>query len=125
MSWVPVAWPHDAYQHDKGSGLQLCEIYRDHGLNMLSEHATHAEGGIGTEAGVIDMLERMQTERFKVFESCEPWFEEFRMYHRLKAKIVKENDDLMSATRMAIMMLRDSRTLPVQRKIVYEDNCYA
>jgi hypothetical protein len=110
--WVPCAWPHDGYQHDKGSGLQLADQYREQKLNMLSEHATHAEGGFGTEAGVMEMLDRMQTDRFKVFADQEQWFEEFRMYHRLDGKIVKERDDLMSATRIGVMMLRFAATPP-------------
>lgn len=109
-AWVPCAWPHDGYQHDKGSGVQLADQYRQHGLNMWPEHATHAEGGFGTEAGIMAMLERMQTGRFKVFCTCGMWFEEFRLYHRLEGKIVKERDDLMSATRIGVMMLRFSTT---------------
>jgi hypothetical protein len=54
----------------------------------------------------MDMLDRMQTGRLKVFSGLNDWFEEFRLYHRLDGKIVKERDDLMSATRYAIMMLR-------------------
>jgi hypothetical protein len=104
--WVPVSWPHDGYQHDKGSGDQLASQYRVQGLNMLPEHATHPEGGNGVEAGLMDMLDRMQTGRLKVFSGLNDWFEEFRLYHRLDGKIVKERDDLMSATRYAIMMLR-------------------
>lgn len=104
--WVPTAWPHDGYQHDKGSGLQLAESYRAQGLKMLSENATHEEGGNGVEAGLMDMLDRMQTGRFKVFSNLSEWFEEFRLYHRKDGKIVKERDDLMSATRYAVMMLR-------------------
>ena len=92
---------------------------------MHLEHATHSEGGIGTEAGVIDMLERMQTGRLKVFSGCSAWLEEFRMYHRLNGKIVKEMDDLMSATRMCVMMLREAKTQPVATKIKYEDGIYA
>lgn len=111
--WIPVSWPHDAYQHDKGqSGLQLAGQYRDQGLNMLDEHATHAEGGNGVEAGLMDMLDRMQTGRLKVFSNLGEWFEEFRLYHRLEGKVVKERDDLMSATRYAIMMLRFAATKP-------------
>lgn len=110
--WIPVAWPHDGLQHDKGSGLQLAEQYRDAGLNMLSEQATHEEGGNGVEAGIMDMLERMETGRFKVFAGLNEWFEEFRMYHRKEGKIVKERDDLMSATRYAVMMLRFAKTKP-------------
>ena len=124
--WIPCAWPHDGYQHDSGSGLQLKDQFEDHGLRMHYEHATHDEGGFGTEAGVMDLLERMQTERFKVFETCGEWFEEFRLYHRKKGKIVKERDDLMSATRMAVMMLRIAKTNPGSTsKLVYEDGIYA
>lgn len=107
--WIPVAWPHDGLQHDKGSGDQLKEQYKTHGLNMLPEKAEHAEGGYGVEAGIMEMLERMETGRLKVFRGLNDWFEEFRLYHRLEGKIVKERDDLMSATRYAVMMLREAR----------------
>ena len=106
--WIPTAWPHDGYQHDKGSGLQLAEQYREAGLNMLDKHCTHEEGGFGVEAGIMDMLDRMQTGRLKVFKDFIEWFEEYRMYHRLKGQIVKERDDLMAATRYAIMMIREA-----------------
>lgn len=104
--WIPCAWPHDGYQHDKGSGDQLATQYRQQGLNMLADHATHAEGGFGTEAGIMAILDRMQTGRFKVFSTFTDWFEELRLYHRKDGKIVKERDDLMSATRIGVMMLR-------------------
>ena len=111
--WIPCAWPHDGYQHDKGSGDQLAEQYRKQGLNMLSEHATHAEGGFGTEAGIMEMLERMQTNRFRVFSTLSEWFEEFRLYHRVEGKIQKVRDDLLSASRIGVMMLRKAETEPM------------
>ena len=46
----------------------------------------------------------MQTGRFKVFAHLDDWFEEFRLYHRKDGKVVKLRDDLMSATRYALMM---------------------
>jgi hypothetical protein len=110
--WIPCAWPHDGYQHDKGSGDALGAIYGKQGLKMLPEHATHAEGGTGVEAGLMDMLDRMQTGRFKVFANLGEWFEEFRLFHRLNGKVVKERDDLMAATRYAVMMLRHAKTKP-------------
>ena len=58
----------------------------------------------------MDMLTRMQTGRFKVFKHLHDWWEEFRLYHRKDGKVVKENDDLMAATRYALMMLRFART---------------
>lgn len=107
--WIPCSWPHDGYQHDKGSGDQLADQYRQQGLNMLSDHATHAKGGNGVEAGLMEMLDRMQTGRLKVFEHLNEWWEEFRLYHRVDGKLVKERDDLMSATRYAIMMIRHAK----------------
>ncbi len=107
---IPVAWPHDGYQHDKGSGDQLSQLYRGHGLAMLPLHATHEGGGTGVEAGVLEMLERMQTGRFKVFRGLEDWLGEFRLYHRDKGIVVKERGDLLSATRYALMMRRFAET---------------
>jgi len=58
----------------------------------------------------MDMLDRMKTGRFKVFKHLLDWFEEFRLYHRKNGLVVKEGDDLMAATRYALMMLRFART---------------
>ena len=104
--WIPVAWPHDALQHDK-KGDQFMAIYRDLGLKMLSEHAQFPDKrGNSVEAGLMDLLQRMQTGRFKVAASLQQWWEEFRMYHRKDGKVIKERDDLMDATRYALMMIR-------------------
>lgn len=123
--WIPIAWPHDGEQHDKGSGIQLAQQYRDQDLNMLPEKATNAEGGNGVEAGIMDMLERMRTDRFKVFKGLNEWFAEFRTYHRKDGKIVNEVDDLMSATRYANMMLREAITEPASKPLVYKAKRYA
>ena len=104
--WVPTAWPHDGLQHDKGSGEQLAKQYAAAGLRMLKDRATFEDGSNGVEAGLMDMLDRMQTGRFKVFSNMDDWFSEFRLYHRKDGKIVKKADDLMSATRYALMMKR-------------------
>ena len=52
----------------------------------------------------------MQTDKFKVYNTLNDWFEEFRLYHRKDGRVVKEGDDLMAATRYALMMLRHART---------------
>lgn len=110
--WIPNAWPHDGLQHDKGSGIPLKKQYADQGLNMLSIQAQHQDGSNGVEAGIMDMLDRMQTGRFKVFNTCVQWRSEFRMYHREEGKIVKLADDLISASRYAYMMRRFAITQP-------------
>ena len=108
--WLPWAWPHDGLQHDKGSGIQLAEQYRQQGLKMLPERATFEDGSNGLEAGIAEMLDRMQTGRLRVFSHLNAWFEEFRMYHRKNGLIEKIDDDLLSATRYAMMMRRFATT---------------
>ena len=122
--WLPWAWPHDGLQHDKGSGEALADQYNAQGLKMLPDKATHAPkdsdkegtGGNGVEAGVLEMLDRMQTGRWKVFSHLSDWFEEFRMYHRKDGKIVKEMDDLLSSSRYAMMMKRFAITKPAKQR---------
>jgi len=113
--WIPVAWPHDGSQHDKGSGIPLAQIYREQGLNMNVKHFENPEGGQSVEAGLMNMLDKMRTSRFFVFDHCFEWFEEFRMYHRKNGQVIKFNDDLMSATRYAVQSLRYAKTAEVKR----------
>lgn len=108
--WIPVAWPHDGLQRDKGSGEQLMQQYKNQGLAMVRERATFEDGSNGVEAGLAEMLARMQTQRLKVFSHLADWFEEFRLYHRKDGMVVKVTDDLMSATRYALMMRRYAKT---------------
>ena len=120
--WGPLkwAWPHDGLQHDKGSGVQLAVQSKAQGLQMLPEKATFEDGTNGLEAGISDMLDRMQTGRLKVFNHLNDWLEEFRLYHRKDGLIVKLNDDLISATRYAIMMKRFA-TVRLKRRAAIHD----
>ena len=42
---IPVAFPHDGLQHDKGSGIQLAQQYRDLGVYMLPDHFSNPPTG--------------------------------------------------------------------------------
>lgn len=104
---APVAWPHDGLQHEKGGGEELRSRYQKEGFNMLPEMATHPGGGNSVETGIAEMREYMLDGRFKVFNTCNDFFEEFRLYHRDdKGNIVKIKDDIISAVRYAFMMRR-------------------
>jgi len=103
---VPVAWPHDGTQREKGTGESLSSLYKKQGLRTLGEHATWPDGGISTEAGILEMQERMSTGRLKVASHLSEWFEEFRFYHRKDGLIVRVRDDIMSATRIGVMAKR-------------------
>ena len=102
---IPMAWPHDG-DNEKSGGDQFAGQYRQHGIEMLPQPARYLdqERGNSVEPGLIDMLQRMETGRFKVAPHLADWWEEFRLYHRKDGKVVKEGDDLMSATRYAITL---------------------
>lgn len=104
---LPWAWPRDGRRETlEGAGVALAEQYRAQGLNMTSIHAQFEDGSVSVEAGLMDMLTRMEMGKLKVFNTLLDWFEEFRLFHRKDGKVVKEGDDLLAATRYGIMMLR-------------------
>lgn len=120
--WIPCAWPHDGLVHDKQSGRQIADLYRDEGVNMWPVQFTNppppgveeGKGGNGVEAGIFEMLDMMTTGRFKVFSTVKYWWEEARMYHRKNGKINAIRDDFISATRIAVMFRRHAQTKTVR-----------
>jgi hypothetical protein len=114
--WIPIAWPRDGRRETlEGAGLALAKQFKEHGLNMLGTHAQFSDGSVSVEAGLMDMLDRMETGRFKVFRHLNDWWEEFRLFHRKDGKVVKEGDDLMAATRYGVMMIREALVDPSMR----------
>lgn len=121
-AWIPVSWPHDGYAvKDAMHGEQLAQQFRNEGVNMREEHAHFEETPtigerkmslMSTEAGIQEMLTRMETGRLKVFAPLADWFEEFRLYHRKEGLIVKVRDDLMSSTRLVVMDIRHAEVRP-------------
>jgi len=79
---------------------------------MLLEHFTNPpalgekKGGNSVEEGLMDILQYMEQGKFHVFSTLSDWFEEFRMYHRKGGKVIPFKDDLMSATRYAVLSRR-------------------
>jgi phage terminase large subunit-like protein len=108
---VPVAYPKDAGDRDRGTGVPIARLYKQQGLKLLHDHATHPEGGVSTEAGIMEWDERERTGRLKVARHLSDWLEERRMYHRKDGQIVKVKDDLMSATRVGLMMKRFAKSV--------------
>lgn len=121
-SWIPVVWPHDGLNTEKGSGTPLAQIYRDNGVNMMDEKFSNppaegqkeGEGGNKIWPGLIEMNEAMLTGKLKVFSNLNQWFMEKASYHCDKdGKLVKKGEDIMSATRYAYMSKRHAKTKPV------------
>jgi hypothetical protein len=113
----------DISRGPRSAPFGLMHRSKQHLYSITSSARASSDGGVSVEAGLMEMLSRMETGRFKVFKELNDRFEEFRLYHRKDGKVVKERDDLMSATRYAVMMLRDAKTLDwydwTERDIVY------
>lgn len=106
---LPVAWPHDGLNTEKGKGEQLIASYREHDINLLGKSARYKDdvgGGQSKERSVMEIYERIKTGRFKVFSNLSSWFEEYRNYHRKDNKLSDIMDDILSATFYAYMMRR-------------------
>src|SRR5262245_52053177 len=94
------AWPRDGRRETlEGAGVALAKQYTAQGLDMLYTHAQFEDGSVSVEAGIQDMLIRMESGRFKVFKHLTDWFDEYRLYHRKDGRVHKEGDDLISRTR--------------------------
>lgn len=109
---IPVAWPHDGLNTQKG-GQTLQRQYRGHNVMLLGRSARYTEdvgGGQPVEPIVMEVIERIQTGRFKVFKNLNPWFAEFRNYHRdNKGRLVDRMDDILKATFYALMDIRKAK----------------
>lgn len=133
--WMPVAWPADALQTEKGTGIQLAAQYRKAGFRMLREKAMLPRTGardenkqslLSVEAGVFAMSEAMDAGKFKVFNTCGTFFEEYRVYHRGEnGMIVKEGEDLIAACRYGFAMRRFASTRPTKQHTALEPFSYS
>jgi hypothetical protein len=106
----PTAWPADAGTRDKGSGEPIKNLYKQYGLRMMTESATHANlKGVAAnslEGGVQEIDLREKNGKWKVSRSCVCYLEERRLYHRKDGEIVRLRDDVLSAARYGAMMRR-------------------
>jgi phage terminase large subunit-like protein len=106
----PVAWPADAGTRDRGSGEPAKNLYKQYGLRMMAEPATHANiKGVAAnslEGGVAEIDLRERCGKWKVARSCLCYLEERRLYHRKDGEITKLRDDVLAAARYGLMMRR-------------------
>lgn len=104
---MPWSWPGDGARRDKDpSGEEFAKLYAGE-LNILPERAQFEDGGVGLEAGVMDIYDRLRTKRWRVIKGAtSEWVKEQRGYHRKDGLIVKLQDDVLSASRYAHMMRR-------------------
>jgi phage terminase large subunit-like protein len=124
---VPVAWPHDGSQHDKGSGLSLSMQYKNFGANMMAVHAVnHGTKMNAVEPALEEMREMMFGGKLTIAGHLHELIDEMRNYHRDEDyRIVKQRDDLICALRYAVMSRRQGSPLTECAGIGYSNLPYA
>ena len=110
---VPVIWPHDGNNREKGNGETLASQYKAEGLLMTPSHSTWVDGGYTVEPGIMEIQQREETARFRVAAHLEDYFSERRLYHRKDGLIVKAMDDVLDATRIGVMGKRFAKAVPL------------
>ena len=104
--WIPVVFPHDAEQREKGSGKTIASYYNREDIYPLE--FSNADGTNFVEPGLLELLHRMQEGRLKVFSTVDPAFwQEYRLYRRDEktSKVVAMGEDIMSALRYSAIMV--------------------
>lgn len=96
--WINgVVDPHGVKAGKGVSSQSFLEKYEELGLNLSLANPC---GPGSVEIGINEMYHRLSTGRLKVFNICQNWLFEYRIYRRDdKGKIVESNNHLMDATR--------------------------
>jgi hypothetical protein len=106
MAWSPIVFPPDVDTTEKGSGKTTRYWYEKAGIDSaLTLDFENPDGSKKVMPGIIELQDRMKTEKFKVLRGCDNFLREKRAYHKKDGKIVKTNDDVMDALRYGAMML--------------------
>ena len=91
-AWIPGVIDPSARGRNPVDGERLIEVYERLGL-----HLSLADNSVS--AGIYAVTQRLVSGRLKVFASLSDFFAEYRLYRRVKGKIVKEKDHAMDALR--------------------------
>lgn len=107
--WVPVAWPHDGANREKGSGKVLKDSYKSRDVRLLSRSARYDndKGGGQPQWPIIkEIQEREEIGGFKVFSTCIEYLEERRNFHTKGGQIMNKRDDVLKSVMYGVMMKR-------------------
>lgn len=95
--WIPGAIDPASRGRGQKDGSRMMTEYSELGLSL-----TKADNAVTT--GQDTVWELLSTGRYKIFNTCQAFQKEYRVYRRdEKGVVVKKNDHMMDASRYAIM----------------------
>jgi hypothetical protein len=96
-SWINGVIDPASRGRSQKDGIALLGVYRDLGLDVRPAVNT-------VEAGLLKVWEMLSQGQIKVFNTCQNFLAEYRLYRRdKKGDVVKANDHLMDCLRYMVM----------------------
>lgn len=96
LEWIPTVCDPAANQRGQTDGITAFTKYHDCGLSLLK--AKNAK-----ESAIQEVMNLINTDRFKIFNTCRKLMDEWRSYSRdKKGQPLKGNDHLMNAMEYGI-----------------------
>ena len=109
--WMVGLFDPTAHGRDQADGSRLMQVYRK--LGLLLQFTPNL-----IESGILDVWQRMESGRLKVFASLSKYLEQRRLYRRdERDQIVRDQDNLQDATRCLVSGISRMVTNPAQNAL--------
>jgi len=97
LDWIPTICDPAGNMRQQSDGETLLSKYETAGLRLI-------KGKRARESSIMEIIQRFNTDRLKVFSSCRNLMDELRTYSRKDGKVMDGNDHLMNAMEYPILL---------------------
>ena len=97
LDWIPTICDPASNMRSQDEGVTIMSKYHAAGIPIIKGKRTR-------ETSIQEIMQRINTDRLKVFSNCRKFMDELRVYSRdMKGKVINGNDHLMNAWEYAIL----------------------
>ena len=97
LDWIPTICDPAGNMRQQSDGETLLYKYEQAGLRLIKGKRTR-------ESSIMEIIQRINTDRLKIFSSCKNLLTELRVYSRKDGKVIDGNDHLMNAMEYPILL---------------------
>lgn len=97
LNWIPTICDPASNMRSQDEGVTILSKYRAAGIPLIKGKRTR-------ETSIQEIMQRINTDRFKIFSNCRKLLDEWRVYSRdINGKVINGNDHLMNALEYGIL----------------------
>jgi phage terminase large subunit-like protein len=100
LDWIPTICDPAGNMRQQSDGETLLAKYKSAGLSLIKGKRTR-------ESSIMEIMQRINTDRFKIFSNCRNILNEWRSYSRKDGKVLDGNDHLMNAIEYPILLAKN------------------